>query len=161
MLSRITRHIYLNGLRSLERGDLDGLLRRFDPNCRLIFVGDTPLGADLSSRADVVRWFERFARLIPSPRFDVQQIVVAGAPWNQHLAAHVIIRSSVAGADYQNQFGHFLRLRWGRVVEDLVIEDTQTWERACRRLVAAGVTEAGEGPLGSVANVIASTGSAR
>ena len=41
----------------------------------------------------------------------------------------------------------FLALRWGRVVEDLVLEDTATWEAASRRLAAAGDIEAAGPPL--------------
>ena len=63
------------------------------------------------------------------------------------LAAHVVIRSTVAGEPYENQFAHFLTLRWGKVVDDLILEDTQRWARACERLAAAGIDEASEGPL--------------
>jgi hypothetical protein len=34
-----------------------------------------------------------------------------------------------------------------KVTEDRVIEDTQRFERACRRLAEAGVAEAGAGPI--------------
>jgi ketosteroid isomerase-like protein len=147
MITRITRHLYLRGLRALERGDLDELLKQFDSRCTLTFVGDTPLGAQLTNRSDIRRWFERFGRLVPKPTFEIQRLVVSGPPWNQRLASHVLIRSTVNGEPYQNQFAHFLTLRWGRVHDDLILEDTQMWERACHRLVAAGVSEAGDGPL--------------
>lgn len=45
------------------------------------------------------------------------------------------------------EFAHFLRLRWGKVVDDLILEDSQRWARACERLVAAGVAEAAEPPM--------------
>ncbi len=77
----------------------------------------------------------------------MQNVVVAGPLWNQRLAAHVQIRSTINGEPYTNEFAHFLVLRWGKVVEDLILEDTQRWERACRRLVEAGVTEAAAGPM--------------
>ncbi len=83
----------------------------------------------------------------PEPRFEVRRLVVGGPLWNQRLAAHVIIRSTIAAAPYQNQFAHFLTLRWGRVVDDLILEDTQTWANACERLVAAGVGEAAARPM--------------
>jgi ketosteroid isomerase-like protein len=138
---------YRRGLDAAERGDLDALLRQFDERCTLTFIGDSPLGARLHGRADIRRWFERFGRLLPSPRFEILRVVVAGPPWRQQLAAHVLIHSTVDGEPYRNQFAHFLTLRWARVVDDLVVEDTQMWERACRRLVAAGVAEAAAGPL--------------
>jgi len=147
MIKLITRHIYRNGLAALERSDLDALLAAFDDHCTLTFVGDTALGAKLSTPAGIRRWFERFRRLLPKASFSVESIVISGPLWNQRLAAHVRIRSSVDGEPYENQFAHFLRLRWGKVVDDLIIEDSQRWDRACQRLVAAGVSEAGEPPM--------------
>jgi ketosteroid isomerase-like protein len=147
VVGRITRSVYVGGLGAVERGDLDAALRLFHRDGTLRFIGDSPLGAQLSGHADIRAWFERFLRLLPSPRFEVQRVAVSGPPWRQQLAAHVLIRSTVAGEPYRNEFAHFLTLRWGKVVDDLVLEDTQTWARACRRLVDAGVAEAGEGPL--------------
>jgi ketosteroid isomerase-like protein len=138
---------YRRGLRAAEEGDLDRLLAQFDPHCTFTFLGDSPLGADLRGTADIRRWFERFGRLLPDPKFHVNQVIIAGPPWRQRLAAHVVIESTLAGEPYRNQFAHFLTLRWGHVVTDLVVEDTQRWERACRRLTAAGVAEAAAEPL--------------
>lgn len=153
MIGRITAAIYRRGLAAVERGDIDALLANFRADCELIFVSDTALGARLSNRADLRRWFERFGRLLPDPRFEIQRLVVGGPLWNQRLAAHVIIRSEVLGEPYQNQFAQFLTLRWGKVVEDLILEDTLTWKRASRRLMAAGYAEAGAMPVGGLAGV--------
>jgi ketosteroid isomerase-like protein len=147
VITRITGQMYRKGLTALERGDIEQVLRQFDSGCTLTFVGDTPLGVQASSGADIRRWFERFGRLLPHPRFEVQRLLVGGPPWNQRLAAHVLIRSTIDGEPYENQFAHFLTLRWGKVREDLILEDTQTWERACRRLATAGVSEAAAGRL--------------
>ncbi|HXC53537.1 MAG TPA: nuclear transport factor 2 family protein [Candidatus Limnocylindrales bacterium] len=147
----ITGLVYSRGLRALERGDLDSLLANFSESCTLTFAGDSPLGAKLSTAAELRLWFERFRRLLPEPRFEIRRLVISGPPWNQRLASHAIIRSTVGGEPYENQFGHFLTLRWGKVVDDLIIEDTQMWERACRRLIAAGVDEAAEKPMWPVA----------
>ena len=147
MTGWITKHVYRRGLAHLERGDIDAVLASFSRDCTLTFVGDTPLGAKLSGLPDLRLWFERFGRLLPRPRFEVQTLVVGGPLWNQRLASHVLIHSSINGESYTNQFAHFLRLRWGKVVDDLVLEDTQRWERACRRLLEAGIAEAGAEPM--------------
>jgi ketosteroid isomerase-like protein len=147
IITRVARSQYEKGLRSLEVGDLDALLHQFDPACTMTFVGDTPLGADALTGPSLRAWFERFRRLLPNPRFEIQRLAIAGPPWRLRLAAHVLIGGSVAGEPYENQFAHFLVIRWGKVIEDLVLEDTQKWERACHRLVAVGITEAGEGPM--------------
>lgn len=147
MITRIARSQYRKGLDALERGDLDALLAQFDERAVLTFVGDSPLGAQLSTRPDLTRWFERFLRLLPQPTFEIRRLVVSGPPWNLKLCAHVLIRSTVCDEPYQNQFAHFLTLRWGKVLDDLILEDTQRWREACERLVQAGTAEASEGPM--------------
>jgi len=147
-IGRIAASTYLRGLSAVERGDFDQVVSQFRPDCELIFVSRTALGARLSGRADLLRWFERFGRLLPDPQFEVLRCVVGDPVWDQRIAAHVIIRSRLAGEPYQNQFAQFLTLRWGKVVEDLILEDTATWETASRRLAAAGHAEAAEPPLG-------------
>jgi ketosteroid isomerase-like protein len=144
---RIAARAYLRGLAAVERGDVDQVVAQFRPGCAFVFVSRTALGARLSGTADLRRWFDRFARLLPDPRFDAQRLVTVGPVWHQRIAAHVIIRARVVGEPYQNQFAQFLTLRWGKVAEDLVLEDTATWEAASRRLAAAGNTEAAAPPL--------------
>lgn len=124
-----------------------GLLGQFHPSATMTFAGDTPLGADRLRGADLRAWFERFCRLLPDRRFEIQRLQVTGPPWRTRLSAHVLIHASVDGRAYVNQFAHFLVIRWGRVIDDLVLEDTQRWERACHRLAASGVAEAAAGPL--------------
>jgi ketosteroid isomerase-like protein len=147
MFTRIARGRYEKGLHALERGDIDALFTQFSEQCTFTFVGDTPLGASLATRADLRRWFERFGRMLPAPKFEIRRLVVSGPPWKLQLAAHVIIRGTVAGTPYENQFAHFLTLRWAKVTDDLILEDTQMWARACERLAAAGMAEATAAPL--------------
>jgi ketosteroid isomerase-like protein len=147
LAGRIAAGTYLRGLVAVERGDFDQVLARFRPDCELVFVSRTALGARLSGKTDLRRWFERFRRLLPDPLFDVQRLVIAGPVWDQRIAAHVVIRGRVAGEPYENQFAQFLTLRWGKVLEDLILEDTATWEAATRRLAAAGDLEAAAPPL--------------
>lgn len=147
LAGRIAASSYLRGLAAVERGDFDQVLAQFRPDCEFVFVSRTALGAQLSSKADLRRWFERFRRLLPAPSFDIQRLVIGGPVWDQRIAAHVIIRSRVAGEPYENQFAQFLSPRWGKVTEDLILEDTATWEAASHRLAAAGVIEAAGSPL--------------
>jgi ketosteroid isomerase-like protein len=135
----------LRGLAAAERGDVGQVLAQSGPGCEFVFVRRTARGARLSGPADLRRWFERFRRLLPDPAFDVQRLVVGGPMWDQRIAAHVIIRSRVGGEPHENQFAQFLTLRRGKVAEDLILEDTATWEAASRRL-AAGDTEAAAPP---------------
>lgn len=147
MFAFIARRQYLRGLAHLEQGAFDELLAQFDPSCEFTFVGRSPLGARLRSREALRRWFARLHTLLPRPRFEVRELLVTGWPWALHLAARVVIRSTVAGEPYENQFAQFLRIHWGRVVWDYVLEDTQRFDGAVARLAAAGMAEATADPI--------------
>ena len=151
MWKRIAKRRYTNGLAALSRGDVEEVLEQFAPNVRFVFVGDHSLGTDLGSKEEVREWFGRLFRLLPNARFEPQEVLVDGRPWDIRIAARVLIRSTVAGDPYTNEFCQFLRLRNGRVVWDYVLEDTQRFERASARLAAAGVEEAVAPPLGIAA----------
>lgn len=135
------------GLAALERGDLDELLADFNDAFEFSFSGDSPLGAHLHTRQALRSWFERLRRLLPEPRFDIHDVVVQGWPWDLTLAIRASINSTVLGEPYRNDFAQFLYLRWMKVTKDIVIEDTQRWERACRRMAQAGVVEAAALPI--------------
>ena len=116
MWRRIAKRRYTRSLAALTKGDVEAVLAQFAPDVRFVFVGDSPLGSELHSREEAREWFGRLFTLLPNPRFDLQQIVVDGWPWDVRIAARVLIHSTVAGEPYTNQFAQFLRLRKGRVV---------------------------------------------
>jgi ketosteroid isomerase-like protein len=147
IVGAVARRRYKSGLAALERGDLDAFLAYFNDDLEFAFSGDSPLGTNLHSKRALRLWCERFHRLLPSPRFELQDVVVEGWPWDLTMAIRASIRSTVLGEPYRNEFGQFLRLRNLKVTKDFVIEDTQRFERLCRRLVAAGIAEAGADPI--------------
>jgi hypothetical protein len=52
-------------------------------------------------------------------------VIVQGWPWNTLVATRLAIAAPRAdGSVYQNEAMQFLRLRWGKVVEDRLHEDT-------------------------------------
>jgi len=147
IIAAVARSKYVSGLAALERGDLDVLLQEFADELDFSFAGDSPLGARLHTRQGLWLWFERLHRLLPHPRFEIHDVLVQGWPWDLRMAIRASINSTVLGEPYRNDFHQFLRLRWMKVVEDYVLEDTQRWERACHRLAAAGIVEASAGPI--------------
>ncbi len=52
-------------------------------------------------------------------------MIVQGWPWNTLVATQLSVAAPRAdGSVYRNEVMQFLRLRWGRVVEDHLCEDT-------------------------------------
>ena len=69
----------------------------------------------------------------------VQQVVVAGGPWHTRVTTRFLVRAPRPdGSLYTNEGVQLLRLRWGRIVEDRLYEDTQLLaEELATRGVAA------------------------
>jgi ketosteroid isomerase-like protein len=112
------------------------------------FPGDHPLGGERHSREAVTRWFERLGRLYPGHQFEVHNVVSRGWPWSTWVAVQWSARLTPAqGQAYTNHGTHWIHLSWGKASSFHAYLDTQLIERSCSEMVAAGVEEAGAGPI--------------
>jgi hypothetical protein len=81
--------------------------------------------------------------LFPGIRIEPRDVVVNGWPWNTVVATHLEISATLAdGRPYRNEGMQLLRLRWGRVVEDLIFEDTLKLDQELRRMAPVEPQEA-------------------
>jgi ketosteroid isomerase-like protein len=95
---------------------------RIADNVHFVYLGDHPLAADLHG-ADAVRaWLrnELFGRL-PGLRFEVEDMIVEGNPRTTRMATRY-----AAKRDGQLVYRgvQFVRLEWGRLVDECVLPDT-------------------------------------
>ncbi len=82
-------------------------------------------GVDVVGRDQFAAWLERVAAVFPDLRFTVADVAVAGWPWNTRVAVRLLITATLAdGSAYRNEAAQWIRLRWGRMVDDWVLEDT-------------------------------------
>ena len=138
------------GFRRLSAGDCEAVLRQFAGDAVFSFSGRHSLSAEHRDAAMVRLWFGRLYRLFPGIRFEVLDVLSTGWPWNTvaatHFRVHVKLRD---GQVYHNQGMQYLRLRWGRVVEDRIYEDTQKLAAELQHMAQQGVGEALYAPLAS------------
>jgi hypothetical protein len=81
--------------------------------------------------------------------FTPETIVVDGFPWDTRVATRFEVSASLpGGARYSNRGMQYVRLRWGRVVEDYLYEDTHVLRAALGKLAEAGIEEAVASPIG-------------
>jgi ketosteroid isomerase-like protein len=154
MVRRNARAVY----RRLGEGDLEGVLRSFSPTAVFSFVGEHALGGRLEGIDLIRQWFERVSRLFPDLRLHPRNIVVSGMPWNTMVATRFGVTATLPdGRPYANEGMQFLRLRWGRVVEDRLYEDTQALVSALQVMAAAGNPEATAAPIGPAASAAETT----
>jgi ketosteroid isomerase-like protein len=143
MYKFIVKRIVRRTFERLSRGDYETVVRQFGPDSRFLFAGEHELGGERRGQAAVRDWFRRMTALFPGIRIEPQDVVVNGWPWNTLIATHLAISATLAdGRPYRNEGMQLLRLRWGRVVEDLIFEDTSKLDAELRRMARAQQQEA-------------------
>lgn len=136
VVRRITRSTY----RALSRGEYAQVVASFAPGAVLSFAGDHALGGVLRGRDAISTWFERLFHIFPDLELTPERILVEGPPWNTWVATRFRVAATLpTGARYINEGMQFLNIRWGRVVEDHLVEDTQALAAALRTVSRAGL----------------------
>ena len=125
MYHAIVRAMVRRTWRRVESGDVDAAVSLAAPNVRFHFVGDTSLGAEVHGPQAFRAWFDKFAAQLPDVRLSLDDVVVAGWPWRTTLAARLRLRGTLDdGSPYENMAFQWAVLRWGKLVDDVVLEDT-------------------------------------
>jgi ketosteroid isomerase-like protein len=131
-----------------NRGNWQAIVDNLAPSFVYRFVGDTPLGGTRTTKPAMQAWFQRIYRLVPDAQLHPQAIVVEGPPWNTRIMTYVTFRGSLpSGAPYENEVMQLMRLKWGRIVSVLTIEDTQRFVAILPALAAAGISDATAAPI--------------
>jgi ketosteroid isomerase-like protein len=147
IVRRITKRVY----ERLSEGDHEPVLRSFSSTAVFCFAGDHSLGGRLEGLELIRQWFQRVSRLLPDLRLRPRTIIVSGWPWDTSVATRFTVGATLPGPQpYANEGMQFLRLRWGRVVEDRLYEDTQALVTALEVIATSGNAEAAAPPLGPV-----------
>jgi ketosteroid isomerase-like protein len=133
MYRLLVRRLVRRSWRQIAAGNYEAVVRKVGPGFRFRFLGDTPLAADLSTAEEWREWWARANRLLPSLRFELLDVLVDGWPWSTRVATRLAISATLAdGTPYENTAFQFVTLRWGRLGDDIVMEDTQRLADALR-----------------------------
>ena len=144
MYKLIVKRIVRRAFGRLSQGDYEAVVRQFGPESRFLFAGEHELGGERLGQDAVRGWFRHMLGLFPGIRIEPRDVVVNGWPWNTVVATHLAISATLRdGRPYRNEGMQLLRLRWGRVVEDLIFEDTLKLETELRRMRPEKLEEAG------------------
>jgi ketosteroid isomerase-like protein len=119
------------------------LLKGMALNVRHRFAGDHALGGTRNDQAAVKAWFERLVKVLPNLQIVVADVRVQG--WPHHTLAIVRWTATATlenGDPYLNRGVHFITLKWGKVTELAVYEDTLVVYRGLEVQYATGIKEA-------------------
>jgi ketosteroid isomerase-like protein len=134
MYKLIVKRIVRSRFASLSEGDYEPIVKQFRPQSRFMFAGEHALGGERWGRDAAREWFQDMLRRFPGIQIEPREIVVNGWPWNTVIATHLSISAPrPGGREYRNEGMQLLRLSWGRVVEDLIFEDTLALDAELRR----------------------------
>jgi len=113
-------------------GDYEAAVALASEQLSFRFIGDTPISATFVGRERFRRWFMELFDLFPGLRLTIIDVASSGWPWRTTVAVRLSIAAQLAdGSAYRNEATQWVGLRWGRMVSDVVLEDTAALERAC------------------------------
>jgi ketosteroid isomerase-like protein len=124
ILSWLARQLVTRAMARNRAGDIRLTLALDGPDVKLTFPGDNSWSGTFEGKAAVKRWLERLARVGLQTFAD--EVVAVGFPWNTTLCirGHDYLKSPEGKTVYENRFVIWGRLKWGRLKEYEVYEDT-------------------------------------
>jgi len=148
MYKRIVRAKVRATFDRINAGDYVAMVDGLAPSFEYRFHGEHALGGRRTTRASMIRWWERVTGMLGGARFDIQEVLVDGGPWRTRVAVRSLVSGDLdGGVRYENTVFQFITLEWGRVTSVETLEDLQVLERALRALADAGRAEALAAPI--------------
>jgi ketosteroid isomerase-like protein len=122
----------------LSAGRLDEFMSVFDDRSVFQFAGEHEFGGELHGAAEIRPLIERMRQTFSDLTVVPTRVLVQGWPWNTLVATQLAVRATLPdGTPYRNDGLQFVRLRWGKVVEDRVYEDTDKLHAALALMATA------------------------
>ena len=125
MLSWLAGKIMAFNLRRLNAGDIRPVLAMDNPDVTLRFPGTSTWAGEYAGKPRVRQWLERFAAL--GLQINADEVVAAGWPWRSTICVRGTdhLRGPDGVVVYVNRYVIWGHLRWGRLVDYEVYEDTE------------------------------------
>jgi len=128
----------------------DELMRSIAPSVSHRFGGNHAIGGQRHDRDTLRLWFERLARVLPNLHLAIKNIWVTGWPWRTMVFVQWDGTATLLdGGPYSQHAVHVITLRWGKIHELDVFEDSQEVARALAVQAAVGLDEAVAEPIQS------------
>ena len=128
MLSWIVTKLVSRMMAGLRRGDYSLVLRLDADDVRLRFPGDSSWGGEFRGKAEHEQWLRRF--VAAGLQIFPDQVVAKGLPWKLTLCVrgHIYLRDPEGPTVYENRYVIWGLIRWGKLKEYEVFEDTEKTE---------------------------------
>jgi ketosteroid isomerase-like protein len=97
-----------------------------EPTVWFVFPGDDSWSGEIRGKQELRRWLERMVRM--GIKTCPDEVVAAGPPWRTTVCVrgHDHLTGPDGEQAYENRFVIWGKLRWGKLYDYEVYEDTQT-----------------------------------
>lgn len=149
MYHLIVKKIVTNSFRQLSQGNYHTATDLMSEKCHYHFIGRHALGGQRHNRILIIKWFERFLRILPGFQFVPATVLVKGWPWE----TVVVVKLKVSwkrpdGHSYENVALQMMTLKWFKAVNILTVDDSQAFGELLTELAHKfGVAEAAAAPI--------------
>lgn len=125
MLNWLAKRLVQRGFDAMNAGDPTWAMSMMADDARLVFPGTSTWGGEYRGKAAM----ERFARrcIAQGIKYRVHDVLIKGPPWNMTLVYMISDEARDASGHiiYQNRAMEYCKLRWFKIVDAEVFEDTE------------------------------------
>ena len=125
MLSWLVKQLISGVMARTRAGDIRPTVALDAPDMSFVFPGSNSWSGTYHGREAHRRWLERLVRV--GVKTDVDEAVAGGPPWNMTVCIRGRSRRDSPDGKrvYDNRFVIWAKLRWGRMKDYEVYEDTE------------------------------------
>lgn len=124
MLSWLARAVLRRNMARLNAGDYRPLLALDAPDVRFRFPGNSSWATELRGREELGEWLQRFVDT--GLQIEADEVIAQGPPWRTTLCVRGVDHLDTEdGRVYENRYVIWGHMRWGRLSDYEVYEDTQ------------------------------------
>lgn len=140
IVEKLVRKVFL----AVQNHDYDQVLDGISStNLTHRFAGPNSLGGVRHDKFALEKWFRRVGQVLPELKFEVNDVIVHGGPWNTTVIARWIATCNLKNGDhYVNHGIHVIKLRWGKAYDFDVYEDTFAVTVGLDKQAKSGIAEA-------------------
>ena len=138
MYHAMVRGLMRRGFAEMNRTkDAAPIVAQFADDAVFAFVGESRFGGERRGRPAIAAWFAELFANFPDFRLTPLAIVVSGPPWATTVATRFRVEATLPdGTPYRNEGMQFVRVRFGRILEDRIYEDTVKLNDALAQIAA-------------------------
>ena len=125
MISWLARQLITRVMAGTRAGDIRPTLMLDAETVRFVFPGDNSWSGEYHGKSEHQRWLERLVRV--GVKTEPDEVAASGFPWNMTVCIRGRSWWDSPGGErvYSNRFVIWGKLRWGKLYDYEVYEDTQ------------------------------------